>query len=51
VLAKRDIAVQEGFAIVMGYGPLQEAFDKVLTRIKGELVTFANSPEFKSAAR
>lgn len=49
ILVKKSINVKNGFAIIMGMGPMHNAYNEVINDIQKELVLFMKSKEFQSA--
>ena len=39
-VAQKTIDLKDGFAIVVGYGPMMSSFSRVVDKIKGDLVVF-----------
>jgi hypothetical protein len=49
-VVEKTITTSNGFAIVVGYGSMHEAFDKVMRQLTDELATYMKSAEFQTAA-
>jgi hypothetical protein len=50
-LAEKKIVASKGFALIMGYSPMHEAFNAIVDEITKELIVFMKSEEFRSAVQ
>lgn len=51
ILAQKVITVNRGFALVVNYTPMHNAFNEVMSDVQKELVAFLLTDEFQAAAR
>ncbi len=51
VLVERNLESHAGFSIVVGYGSLHAAYNRVMNEIAQEAIAFVQSPEFEAAYR